>query len=102
MSKKGSDGPPNNSQDANESNNMDKRRRLDEIQLMHKTNRYSAQSEAPFIVHMMDSRENEYLGNIHPMLLGRTFRLGNIFLVSIGVASSEQVVLNFHSFQDIC
>ena len=61
------------------------------------SNRYDALTEGPFMVLIFDSREDHSLGNVHPMVIGKRFRLNKIEAINIDKFSEDRISVLFNS-----
>lgn len=77
--------------------NGKKRKLIKDIIGNQTNNRYEISAEAPFLVYLVDKREEYNLGNIHPMVIGKHFRLNKISLNSIDKVDEQRFSLIFNS-----
>ena len=72
---------------------------LDEVNHQF-NNRYAEDAEGPFQVVRIDIRSDQNLGNIHPMVVGKKFRVGGISVVNIEKQSEEKISILFNAAKD--
>lgn len=77
-------------------NSSKKKRFLEDVSRLI-VNRYDEEAEAPFLVHLIDKREEHNISNIHPMSIGKQLRLNNISLNSIDKLDNDKICLSFNS-----
>ena len=72
---------------------------LDEVNHQF-NNRYAEDTEGPFQVVLVDIRSDQNLGHIHPMVVGKKFRVGGISVVNIEKQSEEKISILFNAAKD--
>ena len=61
-------------------------------------NRYDPDSSGPFLVIIVDRREDFNLGNYHPMIIGKYFRIHKINLLTLNSKDSDSISITFPTY----